>query len=89
MNNKKLVAGIAAGAAALALTAVLFSREKSKKKAYKKQVAEAKDNMHGKLNELQRKAEKEYKNAPQDDAKHAVNAAKERANDWADKASHN
>ncbi|MBF01418.1 hypothetical protein [Flavobacterium coralii] len=85
MNNKKLAIGIAAGAA-LAGAAYLMYRNKSKKRAFRETVEEAKDNMKGKLNELQRKAEKEYKNAPSE-TKDAVNTAKERANNWVNKTS--
>jgi gas vesicle protein len=85
MNNKKLAIGIAAGAA-LAGAAYLIYRSKSKKSSFRETVEEAKDNMKGKLNELQRKAEKEYKNSPAE-AKETINAAKERANNWVNKAS--
>lgn len=90
MNNRKLLPGIAVGVAALAVTAMLFSKEKSKKKAYKRQVANAKDNMSSKLNELHRKAEKEAHSSTADTSTpDAVNAAKKRANDWAEKTTQN
>jgi len=84
MQNKKLILSIAAGAAVLAGAAVIVARKRSQKK-YKAQVDEAKENFKGKLNELQRKAQKEFKNASFD-AKGAVNSAKERATEWASKA---
>ena len=84
MPNKKLILSIAAGAAVLAGAAVIVARKRSQKK-YKAQVEEAKENFKGKLNELQRKAQKEFKNASSD-AKGAVNSAKERATEWANKA---
>jgi gas vesicle protein len=84
MANKKLILGIAAGAAVLAGAAVIVARKKSHKK-YRAQVEEAKENFKGKLNELQRKAQKEFKNTSSD-AKGAVNSAKDRAAEWAGKA---
>ena len=85
MNNKKLMIGIAAGAAAvLAGAAVLIARNRSKKK-YEAQVSEARSNFSGKLNELKRRAEKEYKNSPSE-LKDTVNAAKDRAADWVNQA---
>ncbi len=84
MPNKKLILSIAAGAAVLAGAAVIVARKRSQKK-YKAQVNEAKENFKGKLNELQRKAQKEFKHASTD-AKSVVNSAKERATEWANKA---
>ncbi|MXN89797.1 hypothetical protein GR160_01025 [Flavobacterium sp. Sd200] len=84
MANKKLILGIAAGAAVLAGAAVVVARKRSQNK-YRAQVEEAKENFKGKLNELQRKAQKEFKNASSD-AKEAVNSAKERATEWVNKA---
>ena len=84
MKNKKLILGIAAGAALLAGAAVIVSRRRSKKK-YEGQVSEARENFKGKLNELQRRAEKEYRNSASD-VKDAVNSAKERASEWVNKA---
>ena len=85
MNNKKLAISIAAGAAALAGAAVLVYRNKSKKKAFRETVEEAKGNMKGKLNELQRKAKKEYQNSSSE-TQEAVNSAKDRANEWVNNA---
>ena len=85
MQNKKLILSIAAGAAVLAGAAVIIARKKSQSK-YKANVEEAKQNFKSKLNELQRKAQKEYKNVASD-SKDAVNTAQVRANNWANKAS--
>jgi len=85
MQNKKLILSIAAGAAVLAGVAVIVARKKSQNK-YKASVNEAKENFKSKLNELQRKAKKEYKNVASD-AADAVNTAQVRANNWANKAS--
>ncbi|AXG75090.1 hypothetical protein DVK85_12965 [Flavobacterium arcticum] len=77
MSNRALIAGIAAGAAALATAAIFISRRNAKKTAFRKHVEEAKDNLEGKLNTLHKKAEKEVKNADK-----TINVAKERANEW-------
>lgn len=61
MSNKKLILGIAAGAAVLAGAAVIISKRRAGKK-FAADVQEAKEHFKGKLNELQRKAEKEFKN---------------------------
>ncbi len=78
--NRKTVIGIAAGAAALAGAAWYISKKRTQEKG-EHSLDEAKENFKGKLNELQRKASKELKNAG-NDTKEAVNAAKDRANDW-------
>jgi gas vesicle protein len=84
MTNKKLVLGIAAGAAVLATAAVLIAKRRNNN-IYRAHVDEAKENFKHKLHELKRKAEKEYKSAA-GDAGELVNAAKERAQEWAGKA---
>ncbi len=84
MKNKKLIVGIAVGAAVLAGAAVLMARRRSQRK-FQSQVDEARENFSGKLNELQRKAQKEYRNSASD-IKDAVNSAKDRANEWVNKA---
>lgn len=80
MKNKKLILGIAAGAAILAGAAVVIARRRAKRN-HQLDIQDAKDHFKGKLNELQRKAQKEYRNAG-DDVKDAVNTAKDRANEW-------
>lgn len=84
MKNKKLIIGIAAGAALLAGAAVIIARRRAKRN-YETDIQDAKDHFKGKLNELQRKAQKEFKNAG-GDVKEAVNTAKDRANEWVNKA---
>ena len=84
MSNKKLILGIAVGAAILAGAAVVISKRRAKKN-HELDLQGAKDHFKGKLNELQRKAQKEYKNAG-NDIKDAVNTAKDRANEWVNKA---
>jgi len=84
MRNKKTIVGIALGAAVLAGAAVIIARKRSKKR-YEAQVDEARENFKGKLSQLQRKAQKEYKNAASD-VTDVVNSAKDRANEWVNKA---
>ena len=78
--NKKAVIGIAAGAAVLAGAAYYIMKRRANKSNGHTDLDEVKQNFKSKLNELQRKAGKELKNAG--DAKEAVNSAKDRANDW-------
>lgn len=84
-NRKKLVIGIAAGAAVLAGAALIVAKKRKDTK-YRARVQEAKENFKHKLDQLQRKAEKEFKNA-KGGAEDVVNAAAKRAQDWAGKAS--
>lgn len=85
MSNKKLIIGIAAGAAALAAVGILISRNRSRRMEFEAQAEEAKANFKSKLNELQRKAKKEYKNSAEE-TRDTINSAKERANDWVNKS---
>jgi flavodoxin len=84
MKNKKLILGIAAGAALLAGAAVVIARRRARR-SHELDIQDAKEHFKGKLNELQRKAQKEFKNAG-GDVKDAVNTAKDRANEWVNKA---
>lgn len=85
MANKKVVIGVAVAAAVLAGVAVALTVRNRRKAKYRAHIDEAKENFKGKLNELQRKAEKEYKKAS-NVAGDVVNAAANRAADWASKA---
>ena len=85
MSNKKLILGIAAGVAALAIVGVLATKKKSKKKQLSAKAQEAKENFRGKLQEWQKKAKKEYSNSLED-GENLVNKAKDRANEWISKA---
>lgn len=80
MKNKKLILGIAAGAAVLAGAAVIIARRRAKRN-HETDIQDVKDHFRGKLNELQRKAQKEIRNTGSD-VKEAVNTAKDRANEW-------
>ena len=87
MSNKKLVLGIAAGVAALAVVGLLVAKKKkSKKEKFADAAQDAKDNFKSKLQELQRKAKKEF-NSALEDGESIANKAKDRANDWISKAS--
>ena len=79
--NRKIVIGITAGAVALAGAAAYFAKRRNDRKKFEANASQAKEHLKGKLNELQRKAGKELKNAAAE-TKEAVNSAKERANDW-------
>jgi gas vesicle protein len=84
MANKKVIIGVAVAAAVLAGVAVAISRKKSSKK-FRSQVDEAKANFKSKLKDLERKAQKEYRNATETSGD-AVNTAKDRATEWVNKA---
>jgi len=84
MRNKKLIIGIAAGAAILAGAAVIISKKRASKR-YADDINSARDHFKGKLSELERKAKKELKNGT-GELKDAVNTAKDRATDWVNKA---
>ncbi len=76
MKNQTLI-GIAAGAAALAVAGVMFT--KRKQAARSEESATRSDEYKSKLNHLQRKAQKEFKEAAAD----GTNPAIERVNQWA------
>lgn len=84
MSNKKVIIGIAAGVAALATAGLIIAKKRRDNQRFHDHAEEAKDHFKGKLNELQRKAGKEVKNSSAE-VKDAVNAAKERANEWVNK----
>ena len=85
MKNKQIIIGIAAGAAALAIAGVMLSRRRSASRGMMSEAENLADNFRGKLNSLQRKARKEFKNAA-DSGEEAANVAKERANQWVNQA---
>ena len=84
MSNKRLILGVAAGVAILAVAGLIVAKKKSKNR-FSAQADDAKDNFKKKLGELKRKAQKEYKNSVSD-TQDAINTAKDRANDWVNKA---
>lgn len=83
-ENKKTLLIAAASVAALALLGLAIDK-KSKKKKFEKATSQAKSNFRSKLNELQRKAKKEYQNSDSE-VKNVVNAAKDRATEWVNRA---
>jgi len=85
MQNKKVVLGVAAGVAVLAVAGLLVAKKRKSKKNYEAQVEEAKQNFKRKLDKLHTKAARHYKSA-QGETLDAVNEAKERANQWVNKA---
>lgn len=85
MQNKRVILGVAAGVAILAVGGLLVAKRKKSKKSYEAKVEEAKQNFKRKLDKLHSKAEKHYKSA-QSETLDAVNEAKERASQWANKA---
>ncbi len=85
MSSKKLVLGIAAGVAALAIVGLIIAKKKSKKNQFSKKADEARDSFKSKLNELQRKAKREF-NSALEDGESLANKAKDRANEWVNKA---
>ena len=86
MSNKKLILGVAAGVAALAVVGVLVAKKKSKKNQLSSKASEAKDNFRSKLQDLKKKATKEFNNTLQD-SENLANKAKDRANEWVSKVS--
>jgi len=86
MSNKKLILGVAAGIAALAVVGVLVAKKKSKKNQLSSKASEAKDNFRSKLQDLKKKATKEFNNTLQD-SENLANKAKDRANEWVSKVS--
>ena len=86
MSNKKLILGVAAGVAALAVVGILVAKKKSKKGQLSAKAEEAKENFSAKLQELKRKAKKEF-NSSLEDGENLVNKAKDRASEWISKTS--
>lgn len=84
MSNKKLILGVAAGVAALAVVGVLVANKKSKKNKLSAKAEEAKDNFRSKLQDLKKKATREF-NSTLEDGENLANKAKDRANEWVSK----
>lgn len=81
MKDKRVVAGVVIGVAALAAVGLLLAYNKKKKKNRFLSAAEdASQRYKGKLTSLQRKARKEYRNLVQEGEDFA-----DKARDWADK----
>ena len=84
MSNKKLILGVAARVAALAVVGVLVAKKKSKKNKLSAKAEEAKDNFRSKLQDLKKKATREF-NSTLEDGENLANKAKDRANEWVSK----
>lgn len=85
MQNKRVILGVAAGVAVLAVAGLLVAKKRKSRKGYEAQVEEAKQTFKRKLDKLHTKAERHYKSA-QGETLDAVNEAKERANQWVNRA---
>ncbi|AWA30852.1 hypothetical protein HYN48_12615 [Flavobacterium magnum] len=87
MYNKKVIIGVAAGVAVLALAGILLAKKKKSKKQKLIDKADGlADNFKSKLHNLQRKAQKEIKHAA-DRGEEFTNVARDRAADWIGKVS--
>ena len=86
MSNKKLIIGVATGVAFLTVAGILlYKKKKSKKDKFIDEAEHLAENFKSKLNNLQRRAQKEFKNASSA-GEELTNVAKERVNDWLSKA---
>ena len=86
MSNKKLIIGVAAGVALLTAAGILlYKKKKTKKEKFIDEAEHLAENFKSKLNNLQRKAQKEFKNAS-NTGEDLTNVAKERVNEWLTKA---
>lgn len=85
MKDKKLVAGIAIGAAVLAVAGIiLYKKKKSKKEKFLDYAEDAADRYRGKLKNLRRKAGKEYQHLVED-GEDLAQAAKDRVQEFANR----
>ncbi|NMH27795.1 hypothetical protein [Flavobacterium silvaticum] len=82
MKDKRIIAGVAIGVAALAAVGILLAyKKKSKKDKFLSAADDAANRFKGKLSSLERKARKEYKNLV-----HEGEDLAGKAREWADKA---
>ncbi|MFY0481005.1 LPXTG cell wall anchor domain-containing protein [Flavobacterium sp. PLA-1-15] len=82
MSNKKVIVGVAAGVALLTAAGILlYNRKKSKKDRFIDEAEHLAENFKSKLNSLQRKAQKEFKNTA-NTGEDLANVAVERVNQW-------
>lgn len=86
MSNKNLIIGVAAGVAFLTAAGILlYKKKKSRKECLIDEAENIAENFKSKLHQLQRKAQKEFKNASHT-GEDLTNVAKERVNEWLSKA---
>lgn len=85
MRNRNIIVSVAVGVAALTAAGILMSKRKNRGSANdgEQQLSET---FRHKLQQLQRKAQREFKSA---DGSDVENIAKERANQWVSKTSAN
>ncbi|WP_298153526.1 hypothetical protein [Flavobacterium sp.] len=87
MYNKKVIVGVAAGVAVLALVGILLAKKnKSKKQRVLDKAEDLADGFKDKLKSLKRRAEKEFTQAA-DSGEDFINVSKNRAADWVSKTS--
>ncbi|OYU81745.1 MAG: hypothetical protein CFE23_02345 [Flavobacterium sp. BFFFF1] len=87
MYNKKVIVGVAAGVAVLALVGILLAKKnKSKKQRVLDKAEDLADGFKDKLKSLKRRAEKEFTKAA-DSGEDFINVSKNRAADWVSKTS--
>jgi len=85
--DKRLIIGIATGVAVAAAVGVLIAtKKKSKKESLQDKADDLADNFRAKLHNLQKRAQKEFKQAVENGEEYA-NIAKDRANELAKKTS--
>lgn len=83
--NKKLIIGIATGVAVAAAVGILIAKKKkSKKQGFLDKADDLSNNFRSKLNNLQKKAQKEFRQVVENGEEYA-NIAKDRANQLAKK----
>lgn len=86
MSNKKVIIGVAAGVAFLTAAGILlYNRKKSRKDRFINEAEHLAENFKSKLNNLQRKAQRELKNTAHT-GEDLANVAVERVNQWLNKA---
>ncbi len=82
MYNKKVIIGVAAGVAVLAIAGLLLAKKnKSKKQKMIDKADHLADSFKSKLHNLQRKAQKEMRQVA-DKGETFTNVARDRAADW-------
>ncbi|HEU0136448.1 MAG TPA: hypothetical protein VFQ50_04090 [Flavobacterium sp.] len=85
-KNKQTIIGIAAGAAALVIAGFIYARRtRGTQLINDDEGSPLRDNFKGKLNNLQRKAQKEYRNAIAD-GEDVTNLAKDKTSQWVNQA---
>ena len=85
-KNKQMMIGIAAGTAAIVIAGFMYAQKRrSNQSLNDDEGSPLRDNFKGKLNNLQRKAQKEYRTSIAG-GDETSNLAKDRANQWVNQA---